>query len=144
MWRLVVRIVLKFKTCKTCGLKFRTICVNLTKSVIVSWVNWWQDMLIWQSTTCADLDPCLDEVISFSNRFSNLGKSVSLDVVSGLPHGFLGFNRFFFVRSTSFVTNQPKIWRLILSDLRVLQALKFRTICVNLHQSDKFSCHTLG
>jgi len=39
-----------------------------------------------------DLDPCLDEVISFSNRFSNLGKSVSLDVVSGLPHGFLGFN----------------------------------------------------
>ena len=39
-----------------------------------------------------DLDPCLDETISFSNRFSNLGKTVSLDVFSGLPHGFLGFN----------------------------------------------------
>jgi len=39
-----------------------------------------------------DLDPCLDETISFSNRFSNLGKTVSLNVFSGLPHGFLGFN----------------------------------------------------
>ena len=45
-----------------------------------------------------DLDPCLDETISFSNRFSNLGKFISLDVVSGLPHGFLGFNRLFFIR----------------------------------------------
>ena len=50
----------------------------------------------------------------------------------------------FFIRSTYFVNIWTKLWRLILSDLRVLQALNFRTICVNLHKSDKFSCHTLG
>ena len=32
-------------------LNFRTICLNLTKSVIVFWVNWWQNMLICQSST---------------------------------------------------------------------------------------------
>ena len=26
---------------------------NLTKSVILVWVNWWQNMLIWQRTTCS-------------------------------------------------------------------------------------------
>ena len=26
--------------------------VNLTKSVLVFWVNWWQNMLIWQRITC--------------------------------------------------------------------------------------------
>ena len=39
-----------------------------------------------------ELDPCLDETISFSNRLSNLGKNVSLDVIAGLPHGFLSVN----------------------------------------------------
>ena len=34
-------------------LYFRAIFVNLTKSVLVFWVNWKQSMLIWQKTTCA-------------------------------------------------------------------------------------------
>ena len=44
--------VLKFKTCRTYVLNFRTICVNLTKLVIVFWINWWWNILIWQITTC--------------------------------------------------------------------------------------------
>ena len=42
-----------------CVLKFRTICLNLLKSDKLSrliWVNnWWQNMLIWQRTTCTEL-----------------------------------------------------------------------------------------
>ena len=48
--------VLKFKTCKTCVYNFRTNdFVNLTKSVIVFWVNCWQNMLISQRLTCTDV-----------------------------------------------------------------------------------------
>lgn len=39
-----------------------------------------------------DIDPCLDEVITFSNRLFSLGKTVTLDVIRGLPHGFLSLN----------------------------------------------------
>jgi hypothetical protein len=38
-------LVLKFKTCKTCVLNFRTICLNICKSdkaVVIFLVNWWQ------------------------------------------------------------------------------------------------------
>ena len=64
--------------------------------------------------------------------------------------------RLFFVRSTYFLNNKPKIWRLILSDLqRFTQialkfktcktcVLNFRTICVNLLKSDKLSRFILG
>ena len=47
------QIVLKFKTHVLQVLNFiRTICkVNLTKLVVIFWVNWWQDMLIWQRIT---------------------------------------------------------------------------------------------
>ena len=64
--------------------------------------------------------------------------------------------RLFFVRSTYFFTNKPKIWWLIFSDLqRFTQfalkfktcktcVLNFRTICVNLQKSDKLSRFILG
>ena len=39
-----------------------------------------------------DIDPCLDEVITLSNRLVNVGNSVSLEVIQGLPHGFLSLN----------------------------------------------------
>ena len=79
---------------------------------------------------------------------------VSCDLFSGRTHAHpvLSPHRLFFVRSTYFVTNQPKIQRPILSDLRrftqiVLKiktfktcVLNFRTICANLRKSDKISC----
>ena len=40
------------------NLNFRTICVNLTESVVIFRVNWWQNMLIWQRTAC--ISPNLD------------------------------------------------------------------------------------
>ena len=63
--------------------------------------------------------------------------------------------RLFFVRSTYFVTNQPKSWRPIWSDLQKFTqkwyvqnfktcALNFRTICVNLRKSDNSSRCILG
>ena len=60
---------------------------------------------------------------------------VSCDLFSGRTHAHpvLTPHRLFFVRSTYFVTNQPKIQQLI------LQVLNFRTVSVNLRKSDKIS-----
>lgn len=35
------------------------------------------------------MDPCLDDCIMFAKRLKNLGKKVKLDILNGLPHGFL-------------------------------------------------------
>ena len=40
-----------------------------------------------------DVDPCLDETIAFSNKLLRGGAPrVTLDVLGGLPHGFLSLN----------------------------------------------------
>ncbi len=40
-----------------------------------------------------DIDPCLDEVITFSNHLVEAGTAkVTLNVINGLPHGFLSLN----------------------------------------------------
>lgn len=38
------------------------------------------------------MDPCLDDCVMFAKRLKNLNKSISLDVLTGLPHGFLNFS----------------------------------------------------
>ncbi|XP_015118314.1 hormone-sensitive lipase [Diachasma alloeum] len=37
----------------------------------------------------SDLDPCLDDCVMFGRKLRALGNHVSLDIVTGLPHGFL-------------------------------------------------------
>lgn len=37
------------------------------------------------------LDPCLDDVVMFAKKLKNLGNEVGLDILEGLPHGFLNF-----------------------------------------------------
>uniref|UniRef100_A0A182QFL5 Hormone-sensitive lipase n=1 Tax=Anopheles farauti TaxID=69004 RepID=A0A182QFL5_9DIPT len=37
------------------------------------------------------LDPCLDDCVMFAKRLKGLNRSVSLDILPGLPHGFLNF-----------------------------------------------------
>ncbi|XP_034950037.1 hormone-sensitive lipase [Chelonus insularis] len=39
-----------------------------------------------------DLDPCLDDSVMFARKLRNLNVDVSLDIVKGLPHGFLSFS----------------------------------------------------
>ena len=39
-----------------------------------------------------DNDPCLDDNIDFSNRLIDAGVHVQLEVLEGLPHGFLAFS----------------------------------------------------
>ena len=39
-----------------------------------------------------DIDPCLDEVVTMSNRLVDVGNKVTLEVLQGLPHGFLSLN----------------------------------------------------
>ncbi|KAJ8937288.1 hypothetical protein NQ318_020338 [Aromia moschata] len=36
--------------------------------------------------------PCLDDCVMFSKRLKNLGNNVKLDILDGLPHGFLNFS----------------------------------------------------
>lgn len=46
------------------------------------------------------MDPCLDDCIMLAKKFKTLGVNVGLDVLNGLPHGFLSFvkvNKFFFL-----------------------------------------------
>ena len=37
------------------------------------------------------LDPCLDDCVMFAKRLKKLNNSVGLDILPGLPHGFLNF-----------------------------------------------------
>lgn len=54
----------------------------------------------------ADMDPFLDDSVTMAKRLKLLGKSVGLDVLPGLPHGFLNFVKVTFVMSTSTPKNQ--------------------------------------
>ncbi|XP_026493830.1 hormone-sensitive lipase isoform X1 [Vanessa tameamea] len=38
------------------------------------------------------LDPCLDDCVMFAKKLKGLGNEVGLDVLEGLPHGFLNFS----------------------------------------------------
>lgn len=37
------------------------------------------------------MDPCLDDCVMFAKRLKAIDNDVSLDILSGLPHGFLNF-----------------------------------------------------
>jgi len=41
----------------------------------------------------SNLDPSLDENVEFSNKLSDAGVAVNMEVVPGLPHGFLAFSQ---------------------------------------------------
>ncbi|XP_066257180.1 hormone-sensitive lipase isoform X3 [Euwallacea similis] len=38
------------------------------------------------------MDPCLDDCVMFAKRLKSLGNHVTLDILEGLPHGFLNFS----------------------------------------------------
>lgn len=38
-----------------------------------------------------EMDPCLDDCVMFTKKLKSLGNTVHLDVLEGLPHGFLNF-----------------------------------------------------
>lgn len=38
-----------------------------------------------------DMDPCLDDCVMFAKKLKSLGRPVTLDILKGLPHGFLNF-----------------------------------------------------
>ena len=41
----------------------------------------------------SDLDPCLDENVQFSSKLFEAGVDVKMEVVPGMPHGFLAFGQ---------------------------------------------------
>lgn len=41
----------------------------------------------------SDLDPCLDENVQFSSKLHDAGVDVKMEVVPGMPHGFLAFGQ---------------------------------------------------
>lgn len=38
-----------------------------------------------------EMDPCLDDCVMFAKRLKAIENDVTLDVLAGLPHGFLNF-----------------------------------------------------
>lgn len=45
------------------------------------------------SLQSVQMDPCLDDSVMFAKKLKKLGVAVSLDVMEGLPHGFLNFSQ---------------------------------------------------
>ncbi|XP_054736586.1 hormone-sensitive lipase [Anastrepha obliqua] len=41
-----------------------------------------------------DMDPCLDDCVMFARKLKNLGRPVTLEILKGLPHGFLNFTMY--------------------------------------------------
>ena len=41
----------------------------------------------------SDLDPCLDENVQFSSKLFDAGVDVKMEIVPGMPHGFLAFGQ---------------------------------------------------
>ncbi|XP_020716747.1 hormone-sensitive lipase isoform X1 [Ceratitis capitata] len=41
-----------------------------------------------------DMDPCLDDCVMFARKLKKLGRPVSLEILKGLPHGFLNFTMY--------------------------------------------------
>ena len=41
----------------------------------------------------SDLDPCLDENVQFSSKLHEAGVDVKMEIVPGMPHGFLAFGQ---------------------------------------------------
>lgn len=39
------------------------------------------------------MDPFLDDCVMFAKKLKRLGVAVSLDILDGLPHGFLNFSQ---------------------------------------------------
>lgn len=39
------------------------------------------------------MDPCLDDCVEFAKKLQRLDKEVTLDILEGLPHGFLNFTK---------------------------------------------------
>lgn len=37
------------------------------------------------------MDPCLDDCVMFARKLKKLGRPVTLEILKGLPHGFLNF-----------------------------------------------------
>lgn len=44
------------------------------------------------SICSVQFDPCLDDCVMFAKKLKRLGNSVKLDILDGLPHGFLNFS----------------------------------------------------
>lgn len=38
------------------------------------------------------MDPCIDDSVMFAKKLKRLGRDVKLDILEGLPHGFLNFS----------------------------------------------------
>lgn len=41
-----------------------------------------------------DMDPCLDDCVMFARKLKKLGRPVTLEILKGLPHGFLNFTMY--------------------------------------------------
>lgn len=67
------------------------------------------------SLQSVQLDPFLDDCVMFAKKLRKLGVVVSLDVIDGLPHGFLNFSQVdcycvFLVKNFLNVTVCTEMW----------------------------------
>ena len=47
------------------------------------------------------MDPCLDDCVMFAKKLKTLNVDVSLDILEGLPHGFLNFTMVILIKILS-------------------------------------------
>lgn len=92
---------------------------------IVSFFYWFVDgLIICFLLKTLVLDPCLDDVVMFAKKLKNLGNDVGLDILEGLPHGFLNFSMvnfliflLFFLKLINCKTKKNSYRRKLIKDL---------------------------
>ena len=81
------------KTCPRC-INQELMQAQSTNDIFLSPLLAGKDLLQYFPKTViivSDLDPCLDENVQFSSKLSDAGVDVKMEVVPGMPHGFLAF-----------------------------------------------------
>ncbi|XP_036332925.1 hormone-sensitive lipase [Rhagoletis pomonella] len=54
----------------------------------------WLSQLPTTKILTLDMDPCLDDCVMFARKLKKLGRPVTLEILNGLPHGFLNFTMY--------------------------------------------------
>lgn len=65
-------------------------------SILVSWIFFSNVFSFYYkifNPQTVDMDPCLDDCVEFAKKLKRLDKEVTLDILEGLPHGFLNFTK---------------------------------------------------
>lgn len=78
------------------------------------------------------MDPCLDDCVMFAKRLKELGKKVNMDILKGLPHGFLNLAIVIWYLIFSYIITY--LWWLVFFNRPVKKLMKDQCCVLNVLQ----------